>query len=188
MNVYEFILILINSVMILGGLVGNVLVCLSVATSSNLKSLVNMLLVNLAIATLNRQQSGDSELALEILDRALEQAPGHLRALYCRGLILLHMGEAEAALVCFQEVFEDDPSDADAAYQVGQSLMQLERPDEAVEWYDRAIELDPSFAPATGTGRDARIERLRWKRRHPEAHEWLRSRPGLEAELGAAAR
>ena len=36
--------------MILGGLVGNVLVCLSVATSSNLKSLVNMLLVNLAIS------------------------------------------------------------------------------------------------------------------------------------------
>ena len=49
-NGYEFILIVINSVMILGGLVGNVLVCLSVATSSNLKSLVNMLLVNLAIS------------------------------------------------------------------------------------------------------------------------------------------
>jgi lipoprotein NlpI len=105
-------------------------------------------LVNLAIATLNRQQSGDSELALEILDTALEKAPDHLRALYCRGLILLHMGEAEAALVCFQQVFEVDPSDADTVYQVGQSLMQLERPDEAVEWYERAIELDPYLRSA----------------------------------------
>ena len=105
-------------------------------------------LVNLAIATLNRQQSGDSQLALEILDTALEHEPGHLRALYCRGLILLHMGDAEPALECFQGVLTVDPSDADAAYHLGQGLMQLERPDEALVWYERAIELDPYLRSA----------------------------------------
>jgi Flp pilus assembly protein TadD len=106
------------------------------------------LLVNLAIATLNRQQSGDPELALEILDRALELEPDHLRALYCRGLILLHMGDAEPALECFQGVLAADPTDADAAYQLGQGLMQLGRPDEALGWYERAIELDPYLRSA----------------------------------------
>ena len=44
------LLILINCVLIVCGLAGNVLVCLSVVTSSELKTIVNILLVNLAIA------------------------------------------------------------------------------------------------------------------------------------------
>jgi len=105
-------------------------------------------LVNLAIATLNRQQSGDPEVALELLDRALELEPGNLRALYNRSLVLLFMGEAEPALESIQEVVTADPSDADAAYQLGQCLMQLERPEEAIEWYERAIEFDPYLRSA----------------------------------------
>ena len=44
------LLILINCVLIVCGVAGNVLVCLSVATSAELKTIVNILLVNLAIA------------------------------------------------------------------------------------------------------------------------------------------
>ena len=106
------------------------------------------LLANLAIATLNRQQPGDDRLTLEILDRALAIDPAHLRSLYCRGLILLHMGEGELALVCFQDVFAGDPGDADVAYHVGQCLIQLQRPDEALTWYERAIDLDPYLRSA----------------------------------------
>ena len=50
MSTYEILLILINCVLIMCGLAGNVLVCLSVATCSELKTIVNILLVNLAIA------------------------------------------------------------------------------------------------------------------------------------------
>ena len=39
--------------------------------------------VNLAIATLNRQQEGDETLAMEILRAALETDPDNLRARYC---------------------------------------------------------------------------------------------------------
>lgn len=69
--------------------------------------------VNLAIATLNRQHSDDPELALEIPDTAPEYEPGHLRALYCRRLIPLHIGNAEPALECFQRALAVDPSDVD---------------------------------------------------------------------------
>ena len=105
-------------------------------------------LANLAIATLNRQQAGDDELALELLDRALEIDPGHLRSFYSRGLILLNMGEVDPALASFQSVIDADPRDADAAYHLGQCLMQLERPEDAISWYERAIELDPYLRSA----------------------------------------
>ena len=36
--------------LILGGVAGNILVCLSVATASNLQTMVNLFLVNLALA------------------------------------------------------------------------------------------------------------------------------------------
>jgi hypothetical protein len=105
-------------------------------------------LANLAIATLNRQQAGDDQLALELLDRAIEIDAGHLRSLYSRGLILLNMGEVEPALESFQSVVDADPLDADAVYHVGQCLMQLERPEDAVSRYERAIELDPYLRSA----------------------------------------
>ena len=52
-SVYEKILILVNTILIFGGLAGNILVCLSVATASNLQTVVNLLLVNLAIADIS---------------------------------------------------------------------------------------------------------------------------------------
>ena len=50
MTPYELITIIINLVLILGGVAGNTLVCLSVATASNLQTMVNLFLVNLALA------------------------------------------------------------------------------------------------------------------------------------------
>src|SRR5262245_63294465 len=44
--------------------------------------------VNLAIATLNRQQDGDSDKARAILERVAVAEPGNLRARYSLGLIL----------------------------------------------------------------------------------------------------
>jgi len=106
------------------------------------------LLVNLAIATLNRQAEGDEALAIETLDRALELDSSNLRARYCRGLMALHAGEAEAALADFEVVVAADAQDSDAVYFVGQCLMQLERADEALEYYQKAIELDPYLRSA----------------------------------------
>lgn len=104
--------------------------------------------VNLAIATLNRQQSGDDTTALEMLQGVLETDPNHLRAQYCSGLLLFHVGRTEEALDYFRAVTEADPADAYAAYFLAQGLAQLAQLDEAVEWYTRAISTDPYLQSA----------------------------------------
>lgn len=106
------------------------------------------LLVNLAIATLNRQQPGDDLTAMELAGRALETEPRHLRALYVKGLLHLYLGEAEEAYSSFHDVASADSADPDAAYYVGQCLMELDRPEEAIEWYRRALALDPGLRSA----------------------------------------
>jgi len=100
------------------------------------------ILVNLAIATLNRQKEGDENLALSILEGVLERDPENLRAIYCRGLLKLHIGQPEEALADFNRVAEADPGDADAAFFIGQCLMQMSRYEEALAWYQRSIAED----------------------------------------------
>ena len=54
--------------------------------------------VNLAISTLNRQEEGDEQRALAILDDVLRRQPDHVRANYVSGLLRLYLGETEASL------------------------------------------------------------------------------------------
>ncbi|MDH3589211.1 MAG: FG-GAP-like repeat-containing protein, partial [Gammaproteobacteria bacterium] len=104
--------------------------------------------VNLAIATLNRQEEGDEARALELVTQVLERDPTHLRAHYVSGLLRLYLGETENAETHFRRVADADPDDAYAAYYLGQSLVQLNRVDEAVEQYRRAMALDPYLRSA----------------------------------------
>ena len=104
--------------------------------------------VNLAIATLNRQQEGDEKRALEIVDGVLEQDAGHLRAHYVSGLLNLYLGEAAIAESHFRTVAEKQPDDAYAAYYLGQVLVQGGNVDEAIAQYRRAMELDPYLRSA----------------------------------------
>ena len=104
--------------------------------------------VNLAIATLNRQQEGDEQRALNILDAVLREDPDQLRALYMTGIIRLYLGEPELATASLRKVLADDPDDAYAAYFLGQSLLQAGDSDAAAEWLVRATQLDPYLRSA----------------------------------------
>ncbi|MCP4656523.1 MAG: tetratricopeptide repeat protein, partial [bacterium] len=104
--------------------------------------------VNLAIATLNRQQEDDENLALSILEGVRERDPENLRAIYCSGLLKLHVGRPEDALADFTRVVEADPGDTDAAFFLGQCLMQLLRYEEALGWYRKSIAGDPYLRSA----------------------------------------
>ncbi len=104
--------------------------------------------VNLAIATLNRQEEGDDARALEILEGVLRQDSDHVRANYVSGLLRLYLGETAASLANLRQVSRADPDDAYAAYFIGQDLLQLGSLEEAVEQYRRAIELDPYLRSA----------------------------------------
>lgn len=98
--------------------------------------------LNLAIATLNRQQDGDEQLALGIVEAVLQEDPDDLRANYIAGLLHLYLGETEAALARFGVVTAGDPEDAYAAYFTGQALVQQGDLEAAAIEYRRAIEQD----------------------------------------------
>ena len=117
--------------------------------------------VNLAIATLNRQEEGDELLSLKILNEALRDDPENLRALYTSGIIHSYLGEPTQAALFFRQVIQSDPSDAYAAYFLGQSLLQEGMYEEAVEWLLKAVDLDPYLRSAYWAGSQAlrRIDR-----------------------------
>ena len=104
--------------------------------------------VNLAIATLNRQQDGDEDKALEIVSRVLARDPDHPRAHYVRGLLLLYRGAMAEAEPHFRTVVEGDPADAHAAYFLAQSLSQQSKPEDAITYYRQAVERDPYLLSA----------------------------------------
>lgn len=104
--------------------------------------------LNLAIATLNRQEPGDEQRAMVLVEEVLAADRDNLRAHYLAGLLELHAGNSDAALENFRRVAEGDPADAYAAYYVAQSLLQSGKVQETLPWYDRAIEQDPYLRSA----------------------------------------
>ncbi|NOT55084.1 MAG: tetratricopeptide repeat protein [Deltaproteobacteria bacterium] len=104
--------------------------------------------VNLAIATFNRQQTGDEESALNILGQVLQADAHHLRAHYCRGLLLLNQGKLDEALIHLRVVAEADPMDAYAHYFIAQVLMQQQHLDQAIQHYQSAVTGDPYLRSA----------------------------------------
>ena len=111
--------------------------------------------VNLAVATLNRQQDGDERLALDILAAVIEEDPQHLRALYTSAVLNLYLGDAEPATQLFRQVVAADPADAYAAYFLGQSLLQQGDYESAAEWLVKSAELDPYLRSAYWAGSQA---------------------------------
>ena len=103
--------------------------------------------VNLAIATLNRQEDEDEARALEILREALADEPEHLRARYCTGLLLLRSGDA-GAVDHLRFVVERDPDDAYATYFYASALEREDKRDEALALYRRAVEIEPYLRSA----------------------------------------
>jgi len=81
-------------------------------------------LVNLAIATLNRQREGDAEAALKILAEAQRLDAANLRAVYCEAILRLYLQSPDLAQPLFARVAQQDPGDAYAAYYLGQCLAQ----------------------------------------------------------------
>ena len=104
--------------------------------------------VDLAIATLNRREPGDSEKASRVLKKVAASDAKNLRAYYCQGILALDNGDLDSALKAFSHVSKVDPTDAYAVYYTGQCMSQLSNVDGAIERYMRAIELDPYLRSA----------------------------------------
>ena len=111
--------------------------------------------VNLAIATLNRQQEGDEHLALDILATVIADDPHHLRALYTTAILNLYLGDAAPAAELLRQVADADPKDAYAAYFLGQSFLQQGDYAAAADWLLKSARLDPYLRSAYWAGSQA---------------------------------
>jgi Tfp pilus assembly protein PilF len=104
--------------------------------------------VNLAMGYLNRQQEGDSERAMKLLEGVVGRRADFLAARYCRGILLLNAGKPVEALGEFRFVSEKDPGDAYAVYYVGQCSFSVQKVPAALEAYEKAIGIDSSLRSA----------------------------------------
>ena len=104
--------------------------------------------VNLAIATLNRQDEGDEQRALDLALAVLDEDPTQIRAQYMAGLINLYVGNPEIAADWFTKVVEADSDDAYAAYFLGQSKVQTGDYEAASRWLIEASRIEPYLRSA----------------------------------------
>jgi Flp pilus assembly protein TadD len=104
--------------------------------------------INLAIATLNRQQEGDEARAARMLRELASASPPDNRARYVLALLLLHDGAAVEAEKLLREASMSDPRDPHAAYFLAQSVFMQHRYEEAFAAFQRAIEIDPLLRSA----------------------------------------
>ena len=111
--------------------------------------------VNMAIATLNRQEEGDEQLALDILATVLAEDQTHLRALYTTAILHLYLGDANKAAGLLERVVHADPGDAYAAYFLGQALLQQGDYPAAADWMLKSAALDPYLRSAYWAGSQA---------------------------------
>ncbi|MYD98201.1 MAG: tetratricopeptide repeat protein [Gammaproteobacteria bacterium] len=143
--------------------------------------------INLAIATLNRQNEGDEHLALDILADVLEVDPDEPRALYTSAILHLHLGEIELAKVGFARVAELDPEDAHAAYYLGLAHLQTGDNEAATDWLVRSAELDPHLLSAYYTGSQALRRIGRGEEADRMLDTYLRLQPNPAAHLAEIA-
>ncbi|MEM6575818.1 MAG: tetratricopeptide repeat protein, partial [Pseudomonadota bacterium] len=93
----------------------------------------SMATVNLAVATLNRQNPGDEAAALELLEPLLAVAgPEQARANFMAGILHFNQGRTEAALERFRAASKLVPGDAYANYFLGQVLLQTGAAEQAL--------------------------------------------------------
>lgn len=138
--------------------------------------------VNFAIATLNRQRSGDEEAALAILKDVLEAEPEHVRARYVSGLLQLYRGDHEKAMEHLSFVAEHDPEDAFAAYFLAQAHVAHGDHEQALDLYDRAISRNPYLRSALYGKSRALIAIGREEASHEAFEAFQRLEPNPQAQ------
>jgi len=86
---------------------------------------------------------GEQDLALEAVEKALEQTPKSPNAWYNKGLSLFQKGELEEAARVFRKAIDLAPTDR-AYSNLGATLQRLGRTDDAIAAYRSGIEKNPN--------------------------------------------
>lgn len=104
--------------------------------------------VNLAIATLNRQEPDDELRTLELLQEVLTRNPDNVRALYTSGIVNLYLGHTEEAIQFLNEALRIDPDDAYTSYFLGQAHLQAGNYELAQQHLIKTLELNNALRSA----------------------------------------
>jgi tetratricopeptide (TPR) repeat protein len=81
-------------------------------------------------------------------DKALQLCPNHLRALLCRGLVLLRLSRPAEALEGLARLLAEAPDHADALVACATALQSLNRENESIDSLQRALAAQPNHPRA----------------------------------------
>jgi predicted O-linked N-acetylglucosamine transferase (SPINDLY family) len=84
--------------------------------------------------------------ALDLIDRAIEVAPGDASAHNYRGLALKSLGETDASFASYRRAIELDEAHAEAHSNLGNLHRDHGRLDTALACYERAVRVRPDYA------------------------------------------
>jgi len=93
-------------------------------------------------------QTGDSRLAVELIDKAIKIQSQHAEAHCNRGSALEALQQWEEALRSYDRAIAINPNYADAHFNRGNVLQKVQRLDDALTSFERAIKLKPAFSRA----------------------------------------
>lgn len=91
---------------------------------------------------------GNSEKALELLEKAIELNPRNAEAWANKGVVLRKLGRLMESVTAHDRAIELKPDLVQAWYNKGVALYELNRFEEALEALDRATKIKPDFAEA----------------------------------------
>lgn len=100
--------------------------------------------LQLVSAALNLEQAGETDEALQILERVQREAPQVAQVHLLSGLLLRDAGRPEEAEASLRRAVELDPDLSGAVQSLGLLLFGQGRTEEAVEWLTRHLELEPA--------------------------------------------
>ncbi len=92
--------------------------------------------------------SGQTEKALELINKEIKTDANNPNAWYNKGQILSKMGRFQDARNAFAQAADIDPAFAEAWYNKGIALMNLSKYLEAIRAFDKAIALNPDDSEA----------------------------------------
>lgn len=91
---------------------------------------------------------GNTELALDLIDKAIACSPTQFLNHYEKGLLLFKLGNYDQAAVCMRTAIQVKPNAACVHNDLATALVRLNRLDQAAQHYRLAIQLDPNLMDA----------------------------------------
>ena len=93
-------------------------------------------------------QVGQTDIAVDLIAKALAINPEFSEAHNNLGLALQDLGKLDEAIACYNKALAIIPDDIEAHYNLGLALQDLGKLDEAVVSYHKVLTINPNFAEA----------------------------------------